>query len=433
MGILNELFGRKAESPPRIERIDPVLNLENVPSSDNIRMGQIFDMSSTSSGVNVTPALAMQVASVYACVRLIAGAIASMPLPIYKRTQDGRERVEHDYWWLLNEQPCPAFTAHSYWEFQLWQMLLRGRGISFLYRGPNQAGPIQQIIPLKRELVTVYRHGARKERLGYRIRDAEGAGYFDADQDDILDFPNAGFDGLEAPSVIGLAARQAIGIAYKADEFSGKFYGSGAHVQYAVTSDKKITPEQQESFREAFVQTYGSGQGPSGRPLMLTEGLKIEQLSMTAVDAQLLESRKFQKGDIATAFGVPPHMIGDTEKSSSWGTGIEQMGIGFVQYTLMPHLSRIKDELNRKLWPRSMRLFTEHNTDALMQGDSKAQAEYFAKALGGPGTQGWMYVNEVRKILNLPPIEGGDKLIFSGSINPKGNPDDKVTETTGAE
>lgn len=430
MGLLDAFKPAKREP---IARIEPVFN--DIPmvvqSGDSTRMQEIFNYSPTASGVNVTPALAMQVASVYACVRLIAGAIASLPLPIYKRTQDGRERIDHDYWWLLNEQPCPAFSAHAYWEFQVWQMLLRGSGLSYLYRGPNQMGPIQQIMPLQRENVTIFKYGERSERLGYRIQNADGDGYFNVDQDDVLHFPNAGFDGMDAPSVIASAARQAIGIAYKADEFSGKFYGSGAHVQYAVTSDKKISPEQQDAFREAFVATYGSGQGPTGRPLMLTEGLKVEQLAMTAADAQLLESRKFQKGDIATAFGVPPHMIGDTEKSSSWGTGIEQMGIGFVQYTLMPPMGRIQDELNRKLWPRSMRTFTEFNTDALMQGDSKAQAEYFGKALGGPGSQGWMTLNEVRRLKNLPPVDGGDRVIFADQI--KGNTNEQITETAPAE
>jgi HK97 family phage portal protein len=431
MGIINNLFGRKPEAVPRIERIEPLLNLENVPSSDAVRMGQIFDMTAPGE-VNVTPHLAMRVSAVYACVRLIAGAIASMPLPIFKRSETGRDRFDHEYWWLLNEQPCPAFTAHSFWEFQVWQMLLRGRGISYLYRGPNQSGPVQQIVPVPRELVTVYKWGARNERLAYRIRNAEGSGYFDADQDDVLDFPNAGFDGLDAPSVIGQAARSAVGIAYQADNHSSKFFSSGAHVQYAVTAPKAMTPGQQDDFREAFVATYGSGQGPTGRPLMLTEGLDIRQLSMTAVDAQLLDSRKFQVTDIARAFGVPPFMVGDTEKSTSWGTGIEQMGIGFVTYTLRPHLSRIEDELNRKLWPRSLKLFCEFNTDSLMQGDSKTQAEYFGKALGGPGSQGWMAVNEVRRLKNLPPIDGGDKLIFSDQINQQGNTNEQTSETAGA-
>lgn len=416
------LFARKAPETPA-PRIEPTmaLDIQTGVSSDSGKMASIFSLSPTAAGVQVTPELAMQVSAVYACVRLIAGAIASMPLPIFKRGDNGRERLDHDYWWLLNEQPCPGFTAHSMWEWLVAQVLLRGDGLAYLYRGANGRSPVvQQIIPLKREQVTIYRHGERKERLGYRIYGDLGSttGWFDVDQDDMLHLPNVGFDGVCSPSVISMAARQAIGTAYQADQFAGKFYGSGAHVQYAIKAPKSMTGPQQESFREAFVAAYGSGQGPTGRPLILTEGLDIEQMSMTAVDAQLLEARRFQVTDIARAFGAPPHMIGETSASTSWGSGIEQMGIGFVTYTLRPHLSRFEDELNRKLWPRSLKAFCEFNVAGLMQGDSKAEAEYLSKALGGPGTQGWMTVNEARRVKNLPAIEGGDKIVTAGAAAP---------------
>lgn len=411
------LFDKKAAAAPRVE---PVLNLDIPPavSSDVGKMASIFNTQPSAAGVNVTPETAMRVSAVYACVRLISGALASLPLSIYRRTPDGRERSDHDYWWLLNEQACPAFTGHAMWEYVVANMLLRGDGLVYMYRGPSGLSPtIQQLIPLKRDQVWIYRYGERKERIGYRIHgDIAGTpGYFDADQDDILHFPNVGFDGLRSPSVIQLAARNAIGTAYKADEFAGKFYGSGAHVQYAVTSPKKMTQDQADAFRDAFVATYGSGEGPNSKPLVLTEGLDIKELSMTAQDAQFLDSRKFQVVDIARAFGVPPHMIGETSASTSWGTGIEQMGIGFVTYTLRPHLSRFEDELNRKLWPRSLRTFCEFNVDGLLQGDATAQANYFKAALGGPGAQGWMVLNEVRRLKNLPPIAGGDEIIRAGA------------------
>jgi len=148
----------------------------------------------------------------------------------------------------------------------------------------------------------------------------------------------------------------------------------------------------------------------------------------------LLESRQWQVIDIARAFGVPPHMIGETTNASSFGTGIEQMGIGFVKYTLGAHLRRIKDELNRKLF-RTVRYFTEHNVDGLMAGDSKAQGEYFAKALGGPGSQGWLTVNEVRRLKNMQPKDGWDDITKAGSkpVKPEDpNNDDPEAAPTGA-
>jgi len=402
-------------------------------SSDAFKMGQIFDLSPSSAGVNVTPETAQRVSAVYACRRLIAGSIASMPLTIYERADGARRSVDHDYWWMLNEQPCPRFTAHSMWEYAISSVLMRGDGLIMLDRAPS--GQVRQMIPLKRESVMIYRHGDRKQRLGYRVHGefGEASAYFDLDQDDVIHLANDTFDGLCSTSVIGTAARSAIGTAYKADEFAGKLYGSGGHVQYAVKSPKSMSPEQQAAFREAFVATYGSGMGPTSRPLMLTEGLEIQQMAMTATDAQFLESRKYQVSDIARAFGVPPHMIGETSASTSWGSGIEQMSIGFVVTTLMPHMSRFKDELNRKLWPRNSRIYCEWNPDSMLQGDSKAQAEYFTKALGGPGAQGWMTINEVRRLKNLPPVDGGEKLIFAGSAPAEGQDNEEPTaEAAGA-
>lgn len=117
-------------------------------------------------------------------------------------------------------------------------------------------------------------------------------------------------------------------------------------------------------------------------------------------------------------------MIGHSEKSTSWGSGIEQLGIGFVKYSLRPDLNRIENEINRKCFPRSD-IYCEFNVDGLMEGDSKAQGEYFTRALGGPGSQGWMAINEIRRLKNLPPIAGGDEVVKTtnmGAPNATANP-----------
>ncbi|MBO8042657.1 phage portal protein, partial [Pseudomonas aeruginosa] len=220
-------------------------------------------------------------------------------------------------------------------------------------------------------------------RLQYTFHDADG--YFTVDQDDVLHFPGFGFNGVHGMSVIQWGARNGIGIAIQGDEHAGKFFSEGGKPEVAIRTPNKMTKEQQDDFRDAWVKKYGGVQGNRRIPLVLTEGLEVHELTMSAVDQQLLESRQWQVIDVARAFGVPPHMIGETTKATSWGSGIESMGIGFVKYTLGPHLKRIKDELNRKLF-RTPRYFVEHNVDMFMAGDSKTQAEYFSKALGGPGT-----------------------------------------------
>jgi hypothetical protein len=148
-------------------------------------------------------------------------------------------------------------------------------------------------------------------------------------------------------------------------------------------------------------------------PLVLTEGLTHKEISLSAEDSQLLEARKFQVIDIARAFGVPPHMIGETSASTSWGSGIEAMSRGFVTYTLQPHLVRIEQELNRKLFPRNPTKIIAFDRDALIEGDSKAQAEYNRAALGGPGSgMGWMTVDEIRKSKGLAPLGGKAAELF---------------------
>jgi HK97 family phage portal protein len=403
----------------------------DVDSSDRIRMGQIFGGHITDSGAVVNEHTAMRVSAVYRCVALIAGSISTTPCTFYRRDdQDGREKADHPYWWLFNEQPTARFSAATFWEFVTAQMLLRGDGIAYLVRESRFSPRIREVIPVPRGNVSIKRHG---DRLRYTITDemADGSiGSFTVDQDDVLHFPGLGFDGVCSQSVIGWAARQAIGIAIKADEHAANTFAGGASIQYAVKAPKMMTPKQQEDFRDAWVAKYGSGNGHSKIPLVLTEGLDITELSMTSVDAQLLDSRKFQVVDIARAFGVPPHMIGETSAATSWGTGIEQMSLGYVRYTLRSHLRRYQQEMNRKLFPRIDRYFVEFNVDSLLEGDSKAQAEYFAKALGGPGAQGWMTVNEVRALKNMKRLPGCDTLQLSTTPAQPAPPADGESDAT---
>lgn len=411
-----QLARERLASVVAVDRAAQVRNsfdYHDVPSSDAVRMGEIFGTLPSASGAVVNEATSMRVSAVYAGVRLLAGAVATTPCSFYRRTASGRENAnDHDYWWLFNEEPCDRFSAATFWEFTMAQSLLRGDGIGYLVRGSRYSSKVTAVIPVPRGQVDILRVGGR---LRYRIQDQleDGSwGSFVADQDDVLHFSGFGFNGVHGMSVIQWGARQATGIAIKADEHAGSTFASGASVQYAVKlpAGKTMTSAQQEDFRAAWVAKYGSGVGVSKVPLILTEGLDVSELSMTSVDAQLLESRKFQVIDIARAFGIPPHMLGETSASTSWGSGIEQLSMGFIKWAVRPHLQRWQQEINRKLWPRSQLYFAEFNVDGHMEGDSKAQAEYFGKALGGPGALGWMTQNEVRRLKNLPPIDGGDKL-----------------------
>lgn len=406
---------RKNEEPAR-QRVEPTIgNIadgELVPSSDAVKMFEIFGNPATSAGAVVNDRTAMRVSAVYSCVSLIAGSIAQLPLPIYKREGDTRVKADHDYWWLLNEQACPMWTATAFWEFLVSQVLLRGDGIAYIVR--NRAGVVTNLIPWPRERVIIERvlSGSPKipDRLRYSFQDDQG--FFACDQDDVIHLPGFGFNGIESMSVIQWGARNGIGIAIRGDEHAGQFFSQGGKPEVAIKVPGEMSPKMQDSFRDAWVAKY-TGKGANSIPLILTEGLEVQELTMSAVDQQLLESRQWQVIDIARAFRVPPHMIGETTKATSWGSGIEQQGIAFVTYTLGTHLKRFKDELNRKLF-RTSTYFAEHNVDSLMAGDSAAQATYFSKALGGPGSQGWLSVNEVRRIKNLQPKDGWDDISEAG-------------------
>jgi len=373
-----------------------------VSSSDRENMMELFNAPNSYAGPMVNAQTAMKASAVYACVSLLAGAIASLPIPVYERTEQGRQRADHPIWYLLNEQPTPTFSAFAMWEYLISCKALRGDSYAWLLR--NAAGVVQEIIPMPWTQTIVERRNGRNT---YYV-ELEGK-YYGLDQDDVLHFHSLGFDGVKSPSVIGLAGRQSIGVALAAEEYSARFFSNGARPDIAIKHPGSPNPEQARLMRELWMERH-QGVRNAHMPAMLTGGADITQLTMSAEDSQLLETRRWQVVDIARLFGIPAHMIGEHEKSSSWGSGIEQMSIGFVRWTLNRHLVPIQQELNRKVWPGSPRYFVEYNREGLLSGDSKAESEYLAKALGGPGAQGYMTINEVRRIKNLPPIEGGDML-----------------------
>jgi HK97 family phage portal protein len=234
----------------------------------------------------------------------------------------------------------------------------------------------------------------------------------------VLHFPSLGFDGLTSPSPVTFAAREALGTAMSAEEYTAKFFNEGATFDYALSTDKNLGETQIKNLTAQFVARVAG----SRAPLILAGGLKPAQLSVNPKDAEILSTRLFSVEEICRIFGVPPHMIGHTDKTTSWGSGIESQGTGFVRYTLSRHLVSIAQELNRKLWPVRGGIFVEHDTSLLEKADTATRNNSYRTALGRAGEPGWMTVNEVRRRENLPPVPGGDE------IN-KGTPDEPADET----
>lgn len=363
------------------------------------------------SGIAVNATSAMRASAVAACVAKISGAIMSMPLHVYQLKEGSvpKQAPRDALWYLLNEQPSENFTAASFWENVNMAQLLRGDGFAWIKR--NTSGIPKEFVWFPWSAVTPLRtkeHGTRY----YIDIPSQGVRTW-LDPSDVLHFPGLGFDDvtMRSLSVIQHGARNAIGNSLAMDEYSGKFFENGAHPSIILQAAGRMDDAQIAALRLAFAEKYAGIDNAHKLPLVLTEGLKAEKISLTAEDAQLLEARKFQVLDVARAFGVPGFLINESTGATSWGTGIESIGRSFVQYTLNPWLRKIEQELNRKLYPQDPTRFIEFYRDALTEGDSKAQADYFRSALGGPGSgDAHMTVNEVRRLKRLEDKPDGNEL-----------------------
>lgn len=376
-----------------------------VVSSSLAGMNDLFAPVVSSAGMAVNPRTALQVATVYACLSKLSGAVTQLPIHQYRLDNNGdRERMRPtSLWWLLNESPADAWTSASWKEWIVQSVGLRGdQHTEILRKGAAVAGfKVHHPDCVQTRLVD--------GRLRYDCWDIVTGKAYGVDQDDMLHFAGLGFDGVRSPSIIANAARQAIGNSLAAADFAGRAMGEGGMPKIAIGYPGEVDEEAIEFLHQSFTKTYGQGRGRN-LPLVLSEGSKVEKLSISPVDLELMALRKFEKADIYEAFGVPPIIAGDAEKATTWGTGIEQVILGFVRFTIKPMLQRWEEELNRKLFRRAGQ-FVAFDLDAILAGDSKSQAEYFRAALGGPGTgDGYMAVNEIRRIKNLPPVTDGDKL-----------------------
>jgi HK97 family phage portal protein len=369
----------------------------------------MFQSVVSASGEPVNESTAMKVSTVYACLTKLAGTISQLPINLFESDEKGdRTLVQGSpLWWLLNESPAAQWTATSWKEWIVRCVMLRGDQYTQILRS---GAAIIGLRPLHPDQVLPY---WKDGRLVYSVMWSPGVGaevqVYGVEQDDMLHFAGFGFDGTRSMSVIQYAAFNAIGNALTASKYSGRTLGEGGAPQVVLKFPNKFNDEQRKALIKSYQDTYGES-GGRRLPLVLAEGGDVFPLSISPVDLELLAQRRFEKEEICQAFGVPPVLIGENDKTSSWGTGIEQITLGFVRFTIMPHIGRWEEELNRKLYRRAGR-FLEFDLEALLRGDSKSQAEAFRAALGGPGTgDAWLTVNEVRKTKNLPPVTGGDEI-----------------------
>ncbi len=384
---------------------------------------------SSASGILVSPETAAKCIPVAAACSLVAGGIVSMPLRLVRRElADGRfvqyPADNHDYFWLLNESPNDDYPAAVLWQRVAWDLKLRAESFVIIAREAGGRGiKIVELNHVQHGCVIVdkqWNPSRRRMQIVRYIVTIDGR-TFAVMPADMLHFRGELAQGDPPRSAELESAKEAVGLTLAIEQYCGRFFTNGGTPRTVIQYPQgvKLGREQQDMLREAWLRRYGGVQN-SHFPLILADGGSINRLSATAVESQMLEQRKFQVIEIARAFRVPPFMIGETEKTSSWGSGIEQMSKGFIRYTLGPLITSIEQELNRKMFGIA-RYFVDFDEEALDKGDMKSLGDWFRQAVGGSQGPGFMTVNEVRRRLNMPPIDGGDELFAQTSSGDTSN------------
>jgi HK97 family phage portal protein len=356
----------------------------------------------TSSGETVNTASVLGLAAAWACVNLLAGTIASLPLMVY-RTRNGARTVasDHPLYRILHDSPNADQTALDFWEFVCASLELHGNAYAEVVRARN--GRIIALgVPITPELVTVRRLDTGA--LEYEWVD-QGRRII-AGQDRVLHIRGFGGNPLGGLSTLS-AGRQSFGLAQAIERASGDTFRNGVRPSGLLKTADTLTIDQRKQAEELLQEKF-SGAINAGRPMLLDRGMDWVQLSISPEDAQMLQSRAFSVEEVCRFFGVPPFMVGHTEKTTSWGTGLEQQTLGFQKFTLRRRLKRIEQALEKQLLSVADRLAgitIEFNLEGLLRADSAARASFYQLML----TNGVMTINEVRSLENLPPVEGGDE------------------------
>ena len=377
-----------------------------------------FFMGGSSSGKNVNERTAMQMTAVYACVRILSEAIAGLPLHLYRYEEDGSKTkaIDHGLYSLLHDEPNPEMTSFVFRETLMTHLLLWGNAYAQIIR--NGKGEVLALYPLMPNKMQVDRDDNGQLYYTYS-RTKEEANAKDSESSvklspyDVLHIPGLGFDGLVGYSPIAMA-KNAIGMAMACEEFGAKFFANGASPS-GVLEHPGILKDPAK-VRDSWNAAYG-GSANSHKVAVLEEGMKYSPISISPNEAQFLETRKFQINEIARIFRVPPHMVGDLEKSSF--SNIEQQSLEFVKYTLDPWVIRWEQSLSRALFSPDEKhtYFFKFNVEGLLRGDYQSRMTGYATAR----QNGWMSANDIRELEDLdriPADEGGDLYLVNGNMLP---------------
>lgn len=361
--------------------------------------------SASSTGVTVNENTAMNSTAVFACVRILAETVASLPLPVYKRLREGGKERDptHPLYGVLHDQANEEMTSFTWRETIMGHVLTWGNAYSEIEWGNN--GHVRALWPLRPDKTWPERNERTKKLEYYTILSDGTVAKLPPER--ILHLKGLGFDGLVGYSPIRMA-REAIGLSLATEEFGARFFGNGAQPGGIVTYPGKLSDEAYERYKND-VRDEHTGLSKSHRLMVLEEGLEYHQVGIPPEDAQFLETRKFQLNEIARIFRVPPHMIGDLERSTN--NNIEHQSIEFVIHTIRPWLVRWEQEMRSKLLitPRDLRRFLiEFLVEGLLRGDIKSRSE----ALQLQRQNGIINADEWRELENMNPQPDGKGKIY---------------------
>lgn len=369
----------------------------------------------TTSGKNVNEMTALQTTAVYACVRILAEAIASLPIHVYKHTDEGKEQdVNHQLYYLLHDEPNPDMTSFVFRETLMSHLLIWGNAYAQTIR--DGRGQVLALYPLLPDRMTVKRDDKGELYYVYQRSEEDNPNFKDKGniilkKSEVLHVPGLGFDGLIGYSPIAMA-KNAVGMTLATEEYGASFFANGANPG-GVLEHPGILKDPSK-VRESWNQVY-QGTNNSHKVAVLEEGMSYKTIGIPPNEAQFLETRKFQINEIARLYRIPPHMVGDLEKSSF--SNIEQQSLEFVKYTLDPWVVRFEQAFQKALLlpDEKKTYFIKFNVDSLLRGDYQSRMNGYA--IGRQN--GWLSTNDIRRLEDMNPLskeEGGDLYLVNGNM-----------------
>lgn len=360
-------------------------------------------------GVSVDADTALKISTVWACVGLLSETIASLPLVVFRRVgDDGRERAANNPLYdILHDQPNEIQTAAEFREMMTGHVLLRGNAYAQIV--PGRRGPVDQLLPIHPDRVTVEK--LPNNRLRYQVADDNGRKR-PFNQEDMFHLRGPSRDGITGMSVIEFA-RDSFGMSIAAEQYGGRFFRNDSRPGGVLSAPGSLSDGAAARLKASWESAHAGGN--QSRVAVLEGGMTWQQVGISPGEAQFIESREFQAEDVCRWFRVPPHMVGLTSKATSWGSGIEQMSIGFVTYTLLPWLTRWRQSIGRDLIIAPQTYFADFLVEGLLRGDINSRYQAYATAR----QWGWLNVNEIRRMENMNSIGGaGDDYLQPMNMMP---------------